>query len=158
MRPWWIPWGRLVFWIGRHTTLFVRPLLRLATISLGRWTILRWHRRRWLLFETNFNGMWQPYIEDLARTMRIQWRSIWGGAYDFPGPLPSERLLHWIERADLGAQHYYCAYRDATTKTIVSALEFEPAFRLFAAQARHLEPAAFHVAWRRFIADQQAHL
>jgi hypothetical protein len=158
MRRVWMPWLRVVFWIGRRTTILARPLFALATISVGRWTILRLGRRRYLMFETNFNDMWHPYIDDFARVMHVQWRGIWGGAYDFPGALPSEGLLHYIERVDIPAEHYYCAYREATNKMILSALELEPEFSRFATAARQMEPAAFEVAWRAFVTEHQLHL
>src|SRR5215207_6921100 len=124
----WTLWLRIVFAIGSSTALLVRPLLQMRVIALGRWTLLRREERPpALLFETNWSGAWESYIDDFARVMPMQWRSIWAGAERFPGPKPVTGLLRYIAAHDHGADHLYSGYREgATTHTVASALALRP--------------------------------
>jgi hypothetical protein len=156
----WTPWLRVVFAVGSSTTLFVRPLLQQRVIALGRWTLLRRRERPpALLFETNWSGTWESYIDDFARTMPMQWRSIWTGAEGYPGPKPVTDLLRYIEEHDHGADHFYCGYREgATTQTVASALALRPRLERFVRDVDGVEPDEFVRRWRRFLADVQGHL
>jgi hypothetical protein len=157
LRRGWAPWLRVVFAVGRSTNLFVRPLLRMRVIALGRWTLLRRDARPpALMFETNWCGAWESYIDDFGRTMPMQWRAIWTGAEGYPGPLPVTGLLRYIGEHDHGADHFYSGYRaDATTQTVVGALALRDELDRFVHEVRGLEPDEFAVRWRRFLADVQ---
>jgi hypothetical protein len=47
-------------------------------------------RYRYLLFESNFNGTWDEYIDAFSEVVPTRMRLIWGSSYGFPGPLPVE--------------------------------------------------------------------
>jgi hypothetical protein len=156
----WRPWLRIVFAIGSSTNLFVRPLLQMRVIALGRWTLLpRQERPPALLFETNWTGAWESYIDDFARIMPMQWRSIWGGAEGFPGPKPVGGLLRYIGEHDHGADHLYVGYREgATTQAVAGALAVRPRFERFVRDVEGAEPDEFARRWERFLADVQSEL
>lgn len=160
LRRGWAPWLRIVFTVGRSTNLFVRPLLRLRVIALGRWTLLgRDERPPALLFETNWSGAWESYIDDFARIMPMQWRAIWTGAEGYPGPLPVTGLLRYIDEHDHGADHFYSGYReDATTQTVASALALRERLERFVREVDGVEPDEFARRWIRFLADVQDNL
>jgi hypothetical protein len=160
LRRGWTPWLRIVFAIGSSTNLLVRPLLQMRVIALGRWTLLRRQERPpALLFETNWTGAWESYIDDFARIMPMQWRSIWGGADGFPGPKPVGGLLRYIDEHDHGADHLYVGYRDgATTQAVAGALALVPRFERFVRDVDGAEPDEFAQRWERFLADVQREL
>jgi hypothetical protein len=160
LRRGWAPWLRVVFAIGSSTNLLVRPLLQMRVIGLGRWTLLRREERPpALLFETNWTGAWESYIDDFARIMPMQWRSIWAGAEGFPGPKPVTGLLRYIGEHDHGADHFYVGYREeATTHTVTSALALKSRLERFVREQDGVEPDEFARRWERFLADVQVHL
>jgi hypothetical protein len=160
LRRGWAPWLRIVFAIGSSTTLLVRPLLQMRVIAFGRWTLLRREERPpALLFETNWSGVWESYIDDLARIMPMQWRSIWGGAEGFPGPKPVTGLLRFIGEHDHGADHFYSGYRTgATTHAVAGALALRPRLERFVRDVDGAGPDEFARLWERFLADVQENL
>src|SRR5688572_4923539 len=92
----WSRWLRGLFWFSpRFAPFLVKRLETLGFIHAGRWSVVtklpsrdhpgRWERvepRGFLVFETNFDGAWRPYIEAFARVMPLQWMGIWFGATD----------------------------------------------------------------------------
>ena len=160
LRRGWSPWLRLVFAFGSRTNVLVRPLLKLRLIALGRWTLLpRDERPPALLFETNWSGAWESYIDDFARIMPFQWRGIWGATEGFPGPHPVTGLLRFIDAHDHQADHFYSGYRDgATTQTVATALALAPRLERFIREVDGAEPDEFARRWERFLAEVQGQL
>jgi hypothetical protein len=160
LRRGWTPWLRIVFALGSSTNLLVRPLLKMRVIGLGRWTLLpREERPPALMFETNWTGAWESYIDDFARIMPMQWRGIWGGAVGFPGPKPVTGLLAYIDDHDHGADHFYSGYHEgATTQAVAGALALQPRFEQFVRETDGVEPDEFARRWERFLHDIQGEL
>ncbi len=145
--PGWAVWLRGLFWFSpRFAPFLAAPLVRLGFIHAGRWAVVTklpsrdhpgtWERvkpKGFLVFETNFDGAWRPYIEAFARVMPTQWLGIWSGTKGFPGPLPASGLLGYIEDHDLAPAYYYTAHEDNSLKTIVAALEVDAALDRFVA-------------------------
>jgi hypothetical protein len=145
--PGWALWLRGLFWVSPRLLPFLAaPLVKLAFIHAGRWAVVtklpsrdrpgRWERVKphgFLVFETNFDGAWRPYIEAFARVMPTQWVGIWGGTRGFPGPLPASGLLAYIDRVDVPPAYYYTAHGDTSLKAIVAALEVDAALDAFVA-------------------------
>jgi hypothetical protein len=53
---------------------------------------------------------------------------------------------------------YYCAYPQASTRMVRSALEVRERFGALAREAERLTPEEFKAAYERFLVDAQAHL
>lgn len=165
LRPGWRLWLKGLFWSApRFAPFLVEPLLKVGTVWVGRWSIVRrwpdrdrpgaWVRARppILLFETDWDGRWRPYIEDLARVMPVQWIGIWGGAHRFPGPLPTARLLRYIEDIEHPPGHYYSAHADTSLREAERALALESRLAAFLAGTAAIEDdAVFAARWRAFL-------
>jgi hypothetical protein len=152
------PLLELVLWFGRNSHgVMITRLIEMRVIALGRWTLLPSRRSpRHLLFETNWSGADQSYIPDFAVLMPLQWRSIWGTTKGFPGPMPTKKLLEHIDTVDWGADHMWSDYRpDATTQTVLAALELRDELHDFVTDTRGLPPDRFAARWRRFSTDVQ---
>lgn len=144
-----------VFWIGRHVTATLRKLEALSFIHYARWAIVDGDH---LLFESNFNGTWDQYIDAFSAVVPLRMKAIWGSSYGFPGPVPVEPFKAYIRRHELRANHYWSAYPEATTTEIVSAANVAAALARFKARAAELEPAAFAAAWADFLTEVQRDL
>ena len=100
--------GRLllpvVFWIGRNVTWTLKKLQTLSFIHYARWVIERFPdggdgerlHYPYLLFESNFNGSWDQYIDAFSEVVPTRMKGIWGTSYGFPGPIPVEPFKDYI--------------------------------------------------------------
>jgi hypothetical protein len=149
-RIWWL---KLVFLFSRHShDIVVQRLIDMRVIALGRWTLLPSAKRpRYLAFETNWSGSDASYIPDFAMLMPTPWRFIWNNTRNFPGPLPTTRLLAHVATVDWGTDCYWSDYReDASTQVVVKALQLQPQLERFIKRTRGVAPDEFAERWRRF--------
>jgi hypothetical protein len=166
----WSPWLRLLFWLGSRLPLPKWTLLKLRLIHYARFAVVdrippkaprnrreRLHSR-YLFFESNFNGLWHSYIEAFSYVFPRGMRAIWGSSYGFPGPVPVGPFKSWIRRNEFVASHYYSAYPEATTRTVLAALEVKGLAESLSRQAESSDPAAFRDAYRAFLEAAQRYL
>jgi len=170
IRPSWALWLRFYFGIRAVFPalgkLLGGPLQRLSFIYFGRWTLMAdpWADgaagrgrggRTYLLFESNFTGRWDQYIDAFAYVLGSRMKLIWGGAYNFPGPVPAEPFKRYIRDNELPLAHYYCAYPHATVTTIEYALELDRRLDLLIEEAAARSPRDFAERYRQFVGEVQ---
>jgi hypothetical protein len=146
-----------------------RSLQELAFIGVAHWALLRripangrrWRARRlrkpYVLFQSNFYGSGNQYIEGFSLVIPLGVWATWGGAYGVPRPLPVAPFQGYIEehRIPSDQYHYYCAYPEASTKMIRAALELKREFDAFAPRASELEPEEFAAEYRALLTRTQ---
>jgi hypothetical protein len=166
----WELWLRFYFRVRQAfpslAKLLAAPLERLSFIHFGRWTLLRepapnaaapreqW-RHTYLLFESNFNGRWDEYIDAFAYVLGRRMSMIWGGARGFPGPRPAEPFKRYIRRNELPASHFYSTYPEATTTIVQAALELDRRLDGFLEGAAELPPYEFARRFQQFQTEVQ---
>src|SRR5436190_1249556 len=69
----------------------------------------------YILFESNFNGPAEIYIDAFALVVPLRLGLLWGGAYGYPGARSTERFRSFIMRHKLDSQHYWSAYPQASS-------------------------------------------
>jgi hypothetical protein len=172
--PWW--WALWLRFNWRRTLLSRRlrigskkakRLRALASIVFARWSLLDRmppgrarragrrmpHRYSFLIFQSNFNGSRDLYLEVFAVAFLWKIRALWWGAYGVPDLLPLSRFLSYAADKDIEPAHYYCAYPEGTVKTIGAAMELRGHHEEFARKARALEgPEQFADEYRKFLA------
>jgi hypothetical protein len=160
-------WGRpllpLVFEFARRVPSSQGKLAKLSFIHFARWCLVdevagRRLRHPQLFFESNFNGGWQEYIDAFSHILTKGMQTFWGSSYGFPQPLPTGPFKRYIQRHDLVASHFYCAYPEATTTIVLSALELDKQLRAFRTRTRGMDATAFAREWDLFLEKTQAHL
>jgi len=160
-------WLAVVFWLGRHVTATLKKLQLLSFIHYARWAAVRRFpdggegerlHHDYLLFESNFNGTWDQYIDAFSEVVPTRMKAIWGTSYGFPGPIPVEPFKAYIRRNEFVANHYWSAYPAATTTEIVSAQRVATALDAFGRRTGRLDPESFAVAYRSLLADVQRDL
>jgi hypothetical protein len=166
----WRSWLLGAFWLGQNISLSTLILRKLSFIHFARWCIVRdipyngppqereTLNYNYLLFESNFNGTWDQYIDAFSHIVPAQMKMVWGSSWGFPGPVPVGPFKDYIRRNEYEANHYYSAYPDATTTMIASSLTLEERFAEFDARAQGLDDAQLQQEWLRFITDMQRHL
>lgn len=157
----------LVFWVGRNVKETLKKLEELSFIHYARWAVIDRFpdsnggerlNHTYLLFESNFNGTWDQYIDAFSEVVAFRMKSIWGTSYGFPGPLPVEPFKAYIRQNEYVANHYWSAYPGATTTEVISAGRVEEALNALRAQASKLDADAFKVAYEAFLTDVQGDL
>jgi hypothetical protein len=168
LRWWSVPILRFI-WFAARWPLVVRLFLggpeleRLSFIHFARWVLVRRLpssaggrlRTPHLLFETNFNGGFDSYIEGFSHVLSWRLSNIWSGSPGFPGPRPVDPFKRFILRQEYPAVYYWSAYPEATTTEVTRALELRDRLRRFARETHDLEPEAFAERYARFITDAQ---
>jgi hypothetical protein len=173
IRPWWALFLRFNFARVRRMRRLTGPsgidraLKKLSFIHFAHWAVFdrippSAPRRRarklpqpYLLFQSNFNGGAQEYIEAFSMTVRTGMRALWGGAYDVPPPTPVGPFIEYIRTERIPVGYYYCAYPEASTTMVCDALELRRKFEAFRAEAVELEPDLFADAYARFVTEAQ---
>jgi hypothetical protein len=159
------PTGRIllpiVFWIGRNVTATLKKLQTLSFIHYARWVIIKEFpggeklHYPYLMFESNFNGSWDQYIDAFSEVVPARMKGIWGTSYGFPGPIPVEPFKDYIRANEYVANHYYNAYPGSTTTEIISAAKVAAAVDELRARADRLDPAAFKAAYEDMLTSIQ---
>lgn len=156
---WWGWWLRFTFARVRLMRRLRGPsridaaLDRLSFIHFAHWAIFR--RRGlphpYLLFQSNFNGGAQEYIEAFSVAVRTGMRALWGGAYRVPPPTPVEPFYRYILAERVPTAHYWSAYPHASTTMIRSALRVKAEHDRLAARAADLDGESFAREYRAFL-------
>jgi hypothetical protein len=164
LKPWARPSLRLVFWAGRHLTFTLKKLQQLSFIHFAHWAVIgpfpggERCKYSYLLFESNFNGTWDQYIDAFSEVVPARMKAIWGTSYGFPGPLPVDPFKAYIRQNEYLTNHYWSAYPGASTTEIISAQRVAHALDAFKRQSARLPPDAFAAAYERFLTEIQADL
>jgi hypothetical protein len=166
------PWGRL--WLpvfcaaARNIPVITAPLRRLAFIRAAHWTIVHavpdgkggWERLRppQLLFETNFDVDLGPYIETFAQVVPWHMRGVWASAYGYPGVPPMDSFKRWVDEHRFEADHYWCAYPEATTKMVKAGLQIADRLRDFEVAVADVDDDRFALEYDHLLIELQRHL
>jgi hypothetical protein len=157
----------LVFWAGRNIKQTLDKLEKLSFIHFARWAVISSFpdehggerlNHPYLLFESNFNGAWEQYIDAFSEVVAFRMKAIWGTSFGFPGPLPVEPFKAYIRHNEFVANHYFSAYPGSTTTEIVSAARIEPALAELVRSSAELDADSFRAAYSEFLTKMQRDL
>lgn len=164
-------WGRfflpIAFWVARHFPSQLERLHTLSFIHYARWALVKRFptvdgaekpRYGYLLFESNFNGSWDEYIDAFSEVVPAKMSLLWASSYGFPGPIPVEPFKDYIRRTELAANHYWSAYPHASTTEVISAGRVAKALDDLKGEATTLEPEAFKRAYDEMLTKVQSDL
>ena len=165
------PLGRLllplVFWVGRNVTATLKKLQMLSFIHYARWVVVKRFpdggtgeklHHPYLLFESNFNGLWDQYIDAFSEVVPSRMKGIWGTSYGFPGPIPVEPFKAYIRSNEYVANHYWSAYPGATTTEIISAARVAEAVDELMRRAPQMHPETFQQSYLDLLTKLQRDL
>jgi hypothetical protein len=161
-------WLNAVFTFARTFPSRASTIRELSFIHFARWIVIRRlpdHgqppdrlRQPLLMFESNYNGTFDQYIDAFASILTRGMSAIWGTSYGFPGPQPVAPFKRYIRANEFVADHYYSAYPTATTTMVKSALALRKPLKTFTVRAGTVSPARFCQEYRKFLTEMQDHL
>jgi hypothetical protein len=99
----------------------------IPTIHSLRWVIIPSKMigdKPYLLFESNYNGSWDSYVDDFVQYACRRMNLIWGKCQDYrsQGAQDTEWFKQHIRNFLFPAQVYYSAYPDLTVRNILTCL------------------------------------
>ncbi len=146
-------------------------LRKLSFIHFARWALIRRHQwpqvggskpeeleYDYLLFESNFNGTWEQYIDAFSRVVPGGMDKIWRWSVKYPGSQPITPFLAYIRGCQIDTDYYYSAYPGATINDVVNAVEVEEALADLARVAADLPADEFLPEYERFLRRVGLHL
>jgi hypothetical protein len=118
---------RLVLWMVNLVGQTSRGrLIGISTIHFARWVIvdkgiLNDSRTSYLIFESNYRGSWDGYLNDFVYRTLIHMNLIWGNLKDFPvkGCQDMEMFKQHQRLRQFPTQVYYCAYPELSVQSIL---------------------------------------
>lgn len=167
IKPWttWVNQAILLYsWVqGRIQS--TSELKQLTFIHYARWQVVC--REKWLgeaqgrvkynylLFFSNFNGTWDQYIDAFSDVVPGRLNLIWRWSVKFPGSVPVTPFKNYIRLNQYDTDYYYNAYPGAATTDVKGALFLKDTLAKFAAANKDLDPAAFKLAYNKFLISIQ---
>ena len=123
---------RLILWLAnRRAAQSKGNLSGITTIHFARWAIvdegiLSQSNQSYLLFESNYDGSWDSYIDDFIQFASTRMNLIWGNCIDYSsrGCKDAAWFKQHIRKHQFPAQVFYSAYPNLTVKNILNDLEF----------------------------------
>jgi hypothetical protein len=118
---------RLVLWLVNLAGSVSRgELAGIPSIHFARWVIIDKGRlndsnTHYLLFESNYRGSWDNYLDDFVYKTLIPMNLIWGNLEGFPvrGCRDIEQFKQHQRPRQLPAQVFYCAYPELSVQNIL---------------------------------------
>ncbi len=117
-------WTRAVFIWVRASATGTPDIHTLSFIHFARWGLIRRLpdfgqprerlRHPLFMFESNYNGSFEAYIDAFAQVLGKGMSAFWGSSYGFPGPLPVRPFKEYIRANEFVTAHYYSAYPTAS--------------------------------------------
>lgn len=144
-------------------------LIDLSFIHFARWVIIKRNQfphfgdetfretlhYDYLLFESNFNGDWEKYIDAFSQVVPGGMDNIWRWSVRYPMSVPISPFLNYIRNCQYDTDHYYSAYPGAATNDVRGALTLHAAVESLARRAAKLTPEQFAIEYARFTVQVQ---
>jgi len=123
-----------LFWVGRFWFFLSPPwgaLEGVTSIHFARWTICDGGDS--LLFESNYDGSWDSYIDNFVDVTGPGLNRIWGNCKGFPrlGTADINSFKECVRAHQHPALVFYSAYPDLTVKNIIANHTLDMAVQAF---------------------------
>lgn len=152
-----------------HISQVQTNLIDLSFIHFARWVIVKKDQfphfgdetfreqlhYDYLLFESNFNGDWEKYIDAFSQVVPGGMDNIWRWSVRYPMSVPISPFLDYIRNCQYDTDHYYSAYPGAATNDVMGALALQTALDDLASRAARMSPEQFATEYAHFTVKVQ---
>jgi hypothetical protein len=162
LQGWGTPYLRLVLFLLRHLHPLTTQARALSFIHFAHFSVLDRlapgpaiegdPKGPYLLFESNFNGPWEEYIEAFCQVISVHINALMASCEGFPGLVPARGFRTFMENHEYSAEHYYSAYPEASATLIRAAGELAGDVARLSRLAAGDDDGAFARAWYRTLA------
>ncbi len=102
-------------------------IAKISTIHFARWVIIDDETR--LLFTSNFDGLFEDYIQDFVRETPEGLDRIWENCVGYPGSIPIDSFFDYINKHKFDNNAFYAAYPHLTVPDINNCEKWREAGR-----------------------------
>lgn len=102
-------------------------IAKISTIHFARWVIIDDETR--LLFTSNFDGLFEDYIQDFVRETPEGLDRIWENCEGYPGSIPIDSFFDYINQYKFDNNTFYAAYPHLTVPDIKNCEKWREAGR-----------------------------
>lgn len=136
LRFWTAIWQKFIFWFVVFTyPRFLKGLINLSLIHYARWTMIGRNEfprldesqpeedlhYSYMLFESNFNGSWDQYIDSFSFAIPEGLDIFWAFNIKYPKSIPLHDFYDYIRFNQVETDHYYIAYPYASANDVKHA-------------------------------------
>lgn len=169
LRWWTAVWQKIAFSVAEHFPVKLKGLITLSLIHYARWTIISRNsfprldksqpketlNYSYMLFESNFNGSWDQYIDSFSFAIPTGLDFFWAWNIKYPKSIPLHDFYHYIRFNQVECDHYYNAYPLASANDVKSARSLFHNLTQFNAETHDLSDEDFAVAWKKLLVSNQ---
>jgi 6-phosphogluconolactonase (cycloisomerase 2 family) len=105
------------------------PIARINTIHYATWAIINDDKD--LLFNTNFDGTWEDYLDAFVKDAADGLNAIWSNCVGYPGAQPKDKFFAYVQAHEVNAAVFHAAYPNTTVKQVEKALGIQKKFEEF---------------------------
>jgi hypothetical protein len=161
-----IEW-RISLWLARVGIRRPIRLRKLSMIGFARWSIVKKAPQAskggrfgklgtpYILFETNFNGDNDNYLEAFSLVTTKGISKMWSGTYGLPDIAKVSKFQNFVNEEKLDITRYHTGYRDESTKMVRSALLLKQLHDELNPTVEQLNEEQFLEAYTNFLAAAQ---
>ena len=110
-----------------------------------------------MMFESNFNGSWNEYIDAFNSVLSLKLNVIWYWSENFPGSQPLTPFKDYITHNQIYTDYYYVAYPGSTVNDVKNALSVNKNFEALVNRAEESD-TQFEKAFNTFFIKVQNQL
>lgn len=172
-----IPWWKAIWqWVIFNTVIylprFLKGLINLSLIHYARWTIIGRNsfphlaasqpkedlHYSYMMFESNFNGSWDQYIDSFSFAIPSGLDLFWKYNVGYPKSIPLHGFYDYIRFNQIETDHYYNAYPCAAANDVKSAVSLFDNLKAFSENCIDFDDDDFLAAYNDFLTTNQASL
>lgn len=145
-----------------------KDLHSLSFIHFARWTVIPRKafphfsdqltheslKYDYMMFESNFNGSWNEYIDAFNSVLSFKLNVIWFWSENYPGSQPLTPFKDYITHNQIYTDYYYMAYPGSTVNDVKNALSVQRQFSQVVKSAEQPDEQ-FEKAFNRFFLKVQ---
>jgi hypothetical protein len=120
-----------------------KDLHSLSFIHFARWTVIpskkfpnfpeqptkEFLKYDYMMFESNFNGSWNEYIDAFNSVLSLKLNLIWFWSENYPGSQPLTPFKDYITHNQIYTDYYYMAYPGSAVNDVKNALDVHRSFQ-----------------------------
>ena len=148
-----------------------KDLHSLSFIHFARWTVIPRKsfphfpeqtsqenlKYDYMMFESNFNGSWNEYIDAFNSVLSFKLNAVWYWSENYPGSQPLTPFKDYITHNQIYTDYYYMAYPGSTVNDVKNALSVHRKFETLAGCTEQSD-AQFEQAFNAFFIKIQNQL
>ena len=107
-------------------------------------------KAKYLIFEANFDGDLDTYLERMAKETPDEVEAVWGHCVGYPGLTDPAKFVTYMKSCQLTTTFYFADVNDKTVQETLRALEIQSGLATFIERSNEMSPAELQAAFAEF--------